>query len=209
MSLLTNSLNGGFSITAQTQTAGTPIVAVCPPKGERFRTRLSFASYVAAGTAHDLVVMKALARTKATAAAAASQAVLNIESSSFIGQTLAANDWIVVRHSNGSYGAYKVSSISSLEVTLDSSLTLPVSENAPVWIMGAPGETPHVTLAVAANTNKDFVFGDSGVDSGYLPHRVSSTDYTRSGFGDPLLLYSANGSNAGKLNAAAGVYLNS
>lgn len=64
-----------YAVPRQTQTAGTAIVALVPPRKWR-KTKLTFLQYTSAGTAHTGTIMKELARTTLFAAAAGAAVTL-------------------------------------------------------------------------------------------------------------------------------------
>jgi hypothetical protein len=133
-------IKGRFGLDRLTQTAGTVITQVVPPNTKGGRAVITNVAYVCAATAHTLTFMKALGQTVATAAAASGQAVVNVEAKTFLDQTVAANDFAVVQHSDGTYGVYLVSSVSSLAITFASNLTAAVADNAKIWWFGAAAE---------------------------------------------------------------------
>lgn len=190
-----------FQFFHQTQSSGTPIIQVIPPQTSR-KAKLTSLVYTAGATAHDLIIMRAGNKVLTTAAQSAAGTTLVLDSASFVGQSIASGDYLIVQHSDGTYGAYLASGLSTLTVTIGA-LAKNVSSGAPVWIMGSISEAWHSTLKSIASTRltlEDAVSGiaESGWDDG--------TSYARGGLGDPLMIYSANGTNAGTLDRGGASY---
>jgi hypothetical protein len=208
MNGITSGYAGSFHIPSQTQTAGTAIVAAIPAFGDTYRTRLTHIRYASAATAHTLIVMKALARTYATAAVAITGTSLVLDSITFLNKTLAANDYIVYKDVAGTYRATTVSSI----VTATKTLTIPaaaeaIADNAPVWLFGLSSETPNANtnILTVASVVGDYNMSGGGIQAGFKSLVISGTTYQgRGGHGDPMILYSGNGTNAGTLYTASG-----
>lgn len=198
---------GGWSIKGQTQTAGTRIQALVPPKGARFKTIVTDLVYSLGGTSHTLVFAKALAKTYLTAASAATDTTLEVASLAFLNQSIAANDYIAYQHTDGTYDFRKVSSVAGLILTVPA-ITRAISLNGPVWVFGDV-ETPEaehmsiLPLVSASNTYNDALSGIA--QSGYSTYAGSSY-YSRSGFGDPLLFDSGNATAAGIMHKLSGYY---
>lgn len=195
----------------RTQTLGTPIICLCPPKANAY-TRLLQLVYESAGTAHTVSVLRAQNKVLTSAAASAGQANLTLTDVSTIKnmdgseatENLAANDILVWKHADGSYGFGLVSSVNTTTkvVTMAANLDKAVASGAPVWKMHEPSRSPAVsgihaidflTKASTANT-----FG--GVGS--ADHSIASSLEMNS----PLIVYSANGTAAGVLRDCFGVY---
>jgi hypothetical protein len=191
-----------------TQTADTEITALIPPKGNNYKTKLNRMIYTAAGTVHDLVIMRALNKTTVASDAAdgATTLVLTDGDDVFLGADIAANDFIVLKHTEGTYGLYKVSANTAGSLTIGA-LAQPVGAGQPCWIMGAPADQGHLTFKSIASTRIDIGDSISGIaESGYETV-VSNTLYSRSGFGDPLMFYSANATAAGFLHLLSASYI--
>lgn len=207
---MTRSLVGRFAVPYQTQTAGTIIVDVVPPRSGLY-TVLNTLAYTNSTTAHTLTIMRSQGSTTASAAAASGQAVLNFSSISLakdvagnsLSEDLAANDFCVVAHSDGTYGVYKISSISTLAVTFTSNLTQAVASGAAIYGMYEVGRTTGVkhlqfTLPASATT--------------YLPNNPSGNGSDEIGFAnalkisEPLVIHSDNSTAAGKLLYAQATY---
>ena len=200
---------GGFGVGSFTQTAGTVITAVIPPGGAGAKTRLTKLVYTSGSTAHSLNVMKSQHKALTTAAAAASQADIVLDDVSTINEadggttteTLAANDWVVVKHTDGTYGEYKVSSVSSLTVTLTSNLVKAVDSGAPVWKMYEPSR-PASGKGFAAQVFKPPVSATTSIGSEHSFAAVAESPDDN----QPLLIHSDNGTAAGTILLASGIY---
>lgn len=199
---------GGFGVGSVTATAGTVFTAVVPPGGSRDKVRISKMIYTAGNTAHSVNVLRCQHKSVTTAAAAASQADIVLDDVTTIDnpngststETLAASDWLVIQHSDGSFGAYSVSSVSSLTVTLSSNLVKAVASGAAVYKMhelarpaSASGFPAQVFLPPASATT---TIGSEYAESTLVVSR----------FGEPLLIHSNNATHAGTLVIAQGVY---
>jgi hypothetical protein len=195
---------GTFHQPRITETAGTAIVSTIPPAMRGAKTRLTFLEYVCSTTAHTLRLMVALNRVSTTAAAAASATSLVLSAATFRGDTLASGDYIVVKHTDGTYGAYLVSALSVLTVTIPA-LAKAVASGNPVWIMGAIGEAEHKQILVTASVRQQWSAPTGLMTTGYRTV-VAGTTYARSGNDDPMIVYSNNATAAGLLENASGYY---
>lgn len=207
---MTRSILGRFTVPYQTQTADTIIADVIPPKSGLY-TVLNTVAYTNSSTAHTLTVMRSQGSTTTTAAAAASQAVINVASLSLakdmagnsLAEDLAANDFLVIAHSDGTYGVYKISSISSLAITLTSNLTQAVASGAIVYGMYELGRTTgikHLQFTLPASATTYLPNNPSGNGSGELGIAQSK------GVSEPLVVHSGNATAAGKLLYAQASY---
>ena len=191
---------GGNGFGTTTQTAGTVIQVLVPPDRRGF-TRVSKFVYTAQGTAHTGTFLRPLGRTTVAAAAAAAQTDLVLTANpgttaAYGGITngIAANDFIAVRtKSDNITRLYKVSSVSTLTITLTANLTVALAVGDDVWFFGITTDTdgrtgqahPAFTLtASAATTVSD---SDGGVVASLLPD-------------EPILFNSNNATAAGTLN---------
>jgi hypothetical protein len=197
-----------------TATAATAITGLIPPKGDNYKTKITKAVYTPAATAHDLIIMKALARTTVLTSAVDGATTLVLPDGAngdeFLnGEALASGDYIIVKYDDGFYGILAVSANTAGSLTVGA-LAQPITAGAPVWLMGAPGQagTPaiHLTYKCVASTRMVFGDAEAGCAESGFETVVSNTYYSRSGFGDPLMLYSANGTNAGFLNEVCATY---
>jgi hypothetical protein len=195
---------GSFAKKRKTETAGTEILQLIEPSMKGARTRITSLVYTSLGTAHTISILKALNRTTLTAAAAATDTAVTVASASFLNQTIAANDYIVIRHTDGTFGAYKVSAIASLTLTIPA-LAAAAGVGALVWIMGAIGEAEHVQIAPPVSAQTRYADENGIAVTGYRSV-YSSTVYSRSGNDDPLLIHSGNATAAGVIESVAGSY---
>jgi hypothetical protein len=191
-----------FHIDNHTETAGTVITELIPPR-EDSRVRLTKLVYTAGATAHDIVIMKSLQKVRTTAAAVSTATTIVVSSASFVGTSIASGDYLCVEHEDGTFGLYLASGLSTLTVTINA-LTKGVPSGADVWIFGSPtGDASyHCTLKSVASTRIEFADPTSGIcETGYDDGSYSST-----GAGDPMMVYSANGTNAGAINQGSAIY---
>lgn len=171
-----------------TAAIATEITRIIPPHPTA-RACVGSWSYLPAGTAHLLTLMVTVAETIATSEAAAGQAVVAFGSlpDSYDGGQIAANDWVIMQHEDGTYGAYKVSSISGKNVTMSSNLTKKVLINTKIYFMGAPGDHVNRQFQTVASTQYKFDASDFRVRA--------ATGRT----GTPILFHSPNATAAGTL----------
>lgn len=201
-----------FSVPSQTQTLGTPIVALINPFQNAI-ARVHACDYESAGTAHTLVFMKSLGETNLSAAAAAGATSLTLDAITFgAAQTLAANDYIAVELTGtGGKKTWQVVQLSAINTTTKvvtvGALAAAAVSGAKVHIFGAAADTGHQSHVTKASTINKYVCSAPGAvaDSGY---EFESGDevYRSNGMGKPILVYSANGTAAGTLHYAAGAY---
>jgi hypothetical protein len=203
--MLSPIFKGSFDKKRKTETAGTEILQVIEPSMKGAKSRITSVIYTCGSTAHTLSLMKALAKTTTTAAKVATDTTLPVTSASFLNQTIAANDFIVVKHTDGTYGAYKVSGISSLTLTINA-LSADVAAGSPVWVMGAIGEAEHRQILVIASVMNQFRDPTGGLCTTGYRSVYSGTVYKRSGNDDPILVHSGNATAAGVLEAVSGYY---
>lgn len=190
----------------QTQTAATPIVQVIPPKGTNYKTKITTLVYTPAATVHNVIIMKAIAKTTLSAAAADGATSVTLTSVAFADQaTVAANDYLIIKSDDNTYKSYLVSAVVGNVCTIPA-LDQASAAGATVWIMGAPADVYHTTLKTVASTRMLFQDQTAGIEESGFESIVSDVCYSRSGFGDPMLVYSANATNAGFLNMVAATY---
>lgn len=179
-----------------TQTAGTVITRTIPPNSGG-RACIGWLSYDCSTTAHTLTVMVAMSEVAASSEAASGQAVVNLSSipTAFDGSILAANDFMIVQHEDGSWNEYKVSSLSGLAVTFSSNLTGKVLKSSRIFFMGAPADHTTRRFTMKASTITTLVGGDFRIHFGAstLPNQ-------------PLLVHSDNSTAAGTLTGLAYYY---
>lgn len=191
---------GGNVFGTLTATAGTVINLLIPPRRGAV-TRVPQVRYTAGATAHTLTALRSLGRTKASAAAATGQAVVNVTANPGpSGNALAANDWVAIRHSaDGITRLYRVSSITALAVTMTVNFAVAVAPGDDVWMMGAAGDTDprigaaHPAFALASGATTTLADDTTGVACSHAQD-------------EPVLLQVDNATNAGTLNLATSAY---
>lgn len=190
-----------FTTTAAANTAFTQLIPPSPSTSQK--VRLTKLVYTPAATAHNLILMRAGNQVLTTAAEAATDTTITVDSASFVGQTVASGDYLVIEHADGTFGLYLASGIASLTITINA-LSKAVNSGARVWILGSVSEAWHSTLPTVASIRNDFAepiggLAQSGWDDG--------TSYARDGKGEPMAIYSANGTNAGSINHGTAIYV--
>ena len=172
-----------------TQTAGTVITRVIPPRSDG-RACVGSWSYEAAATAHTLTLMTCQSKTTVASDAAASQAVVAFANLpvTYDATLLAANDWCILNHEDGSFGAYMVSSVSGSNVTFSSNLSQKVKAGTVIYFMGAPADHSSRAFTMKASTTTTFIGGDFRVRAAAAPN-----------INEPILVHSNNATNAGTL----------
>jgi hypothetical protein len=192
---------GSFSFAGLTASAGTAITALLPPRQRAF-TRLTRILYRCGGTAHAIVVLKSLAQVTLTANAASGQAVINISSD----PGMAANKFVCVELADGTYHLGRVSSVSSLAVTLSANLPAAASSGAKVWFFGLPGDHP---VSSQTTTRPTPVLGHTVTCTASI---LNAWEDYGSGIAqsnnqeEPLMVHSANGTAAGTFELISGCH---
>lgn len=216
--MLSNVFDRAFRAARLTETAGTVINRVIPPLANR-RTRITTIDVVCGSTAHTLSIMRALGRTTLSAAALASQAVINLTAdpgavvSPYTGvNAIAANDYLVIEKPDGSMHLGIVSSVATLAITLTANVpTGGFNNGADVWFFGIPsdaGHQQHLLTASARNLIQDIVAGVftsgkvEGEDKTSIPRSLS-------GYHEPLIVSINNASAASFLERVNGYYARS
>jgi len=182
---------GGGSVGRKTETAGTVINRLVPPKPNAF-TRVTTLRYTAAGTAHIVTAMAPLGKTTLSAAAAASQAVIVLTAQPVTDGTnnVAANDWLAWDNGDGTYSFGQVSSVSGLTITMTANLPKAVAAGQTVWMFGAIGDTNPYTgfvhpgftgTASATETYTDTVAGVFSSNNKFEPLLLQSDNATAAG----------------------------
>lgn len=188
-------------------------------------THLTQAVYTAAATAHTLVVMRPFNwAVVASDVAANAQAVTlltdpGVYSTSFkyplppeaggvvasvADNAIAASDYVAVQLRDGTWHVSAVTSVSGLAVTMTTATPNVtgggIEAGSIMFFFGASGDSnpqtgqAHVSFLTVANARTSLLPDAAyGSVSGLNP-------------GDPLLLYSANASNAGTISVACGYY---
>jgi len=188
-----------------TANAGTAISFVVPPK-PGYKVQVKNLNYESGSTAHTPLVLKALAKTYLTAAAATSATSIVLASAAFRDQTLANGDYVVIAYDNGTYGFLAASALSTLTATV-SALAFAAAANNSVWILGSLTEVEHSVFRPKVSVMSQYQdFSGAVAEGGFLPKTVASVNYVNdNGYGDPIVLYSGNATAASQLTAS-GVY---
>lgn len=203
-----SSIKGTFSTQNRvTASAGTAFTFVVPVPFYGARTRITELNILSGSTAHLITIMKPLARTYATVAQAASDTSLTLNSVSRIGANMGSSDYVVVQHSDGTFGVYAVSAVNTTtKVVTISALSAAVAANAMVWQLGTLTSTPHVTFTNVASVLNRWSSPIAGLATTGYKLVVSTTVYSRSGNDDPLVVYCPNTTAAAVLESCSGVY---
>lgn len=213
-----------FSIPRSTQTAGTVITALVPPR-QRARTKISHLSYTSGGTQHTIQFLKELGRAKASAAAAgaATSLILDRDPGSYStnpefanrgvtpstsNNLIAASDYIVVQLNDGTFW---LTTVSAAVTNADGTVTLTVSaipaagiaRFATVWFLGAAGDTdPHTRAAfdqLKPTVSVTTQYPNAAAAGGAI---VAQSYHMNS----PIVVYSDNPTAAGVIETGAAVY---
>lgn len=224
-----------FYIPRNTIAFGTVITEAVPPKGG-LKTKLTYLSYTAAGTAHTVTIMRALAKTKVrvAAAAAATSLILNRDPGNYSGNAtldgksytpstannlIAANDYIYVQKPDGTWLLTTCSA-----ATTDTSTAAPKSDDG-MWEATAG----RVTLTVAALPTGGIAAGAPcyffGITTDTNPNDGKSNPVMAAGASatttrgdgtwsyvescnenEPLMVHSNNATATGTLEGGSGIY---
>lgn len=200
---------GALSVTgAKTQTAGTVITQLIQPKVGGI-ARVNKINYTSGSTVHTLQFLRSQGSTTTTAAAAAGDSTITVASTSPITsdfssatETLAANDWIAIQSTDGTYELAKVSSVSSLTITLTATLAKAVASGAAVYAfyeLARPATSagrPAIAFYPTASTLSSIGCEDhaSAIVDGMVR-------------GAPVMVHSDNATAAGYIQALSGAYL--
>lgn len=181
-------VNALGNIPYNTESAGTPIVQQVEPMAG-YRTILQRLTVKTGATEHELTVMQVLGRTVASAAAAASQKVLDIEADP---GSIASGDYCMVQLADGSFQTNEVDSVSTLEITFVDDWTAAIEAGAKVWFFGAPSDD-HADYVLPANTETTYES-----EFGWIVAARRK---------EPLLLYIANATNASVIQGGVAAYV--
>lgn len=197
-----------FQATNKTASAGTEITVVVPGfgVGSPRRRRLTTVQYRAAATAHTLSLLRPAANVTLTAAADAAATELVVSSASRLDGNIASGDYLVFRDANGTWHVRKASGLSTLTVTVPA-ISTALAADTVVWLMGAVGTAHNASLPCTASVVNLYHDGLGGVFQGGFDVFATAARYKRSGAGDPLLLVSSNGTNAGNFELVTAVDL--
>lgn len=211
----------------KTAAAGTAYTMFVPPMANT-QTLLEFLQFTISTTAHTLTIMRPLSSQQVsgqngkcsaylTAAAAASQAVININQDpgvytaySFNGSAaprtgnnvIAANDYLAFQYPDGTWATDTVSSVSTLAITMTSTLgTGGLAASAAVWFFGISTDTnpadgqAHQAFSLPASSTVNL--GSEGFPF-FNAYQI----------GQPLLLYVNNATVASTLERLTATYVN-
>ena len=181
------SMNDAYG--SKTAAFGTAITRVVSPRAG-LRAAVSGFAYTAGTTAHTLTFLTAQSETTISTEAASGQAVIALTTipTASDGSLLAANDFVIVQHEDGSWSDYVVSSISGLNVTLTGNLSKKVLKGSRVFFMGVIADHPDRQYTIAASTTLQISGGD-----------VRLRCATANKDNEPILAHSANATVAGTL----------
>ncbi len=216
---------GVVNLGKATANANTAYTMFVPPQANAMAL-IEFLQFTVSTTAQTMTVMRALSSQQLpagvsgrcscylTAAASASQAVININQDPGVytayfpvtprtaNNVIAASDYVAFQYPDGTWAVDTVSSVTSLAVTLTNSLgTGGLASGAPVWFFGVTTDTnpysaiAHPAFSLAASSIVNF--GSEG-----WPW-MSSYE-----IGEPLLIYVNNATAASVLERCSAAYAN-
>lgn len=207
----------------KTATAGTKIVQLVEPM-PNLAPHLLHVAVTVGSTAHILSVLRPLNKTTTSAAAAASQAVINItaDPGDFTGirtsdNVIAAGDYCVYQCSDGTWVVDTVSSVATLAITMATNVPFAVSSGAPFWFFGIETDTnpndaqahPRYNLAASSLVqygSHDAAVGfQSSINGIYKASSLLHADM-EGGLGHPMILIIDNGTVASNLETTTVVY---
>lgn len=221
---------GRRELGSATANAGTAYLKLVEPMSVSAYTYIEFAQFTTTGTAHVLTVMRPLSMTfnnanpaqpcscYLTAAAAASQAVININQNpgTYTAYTfnnnatprtanngIAANDNVAYQYPDGTWEINTVASVSTLAITLTNNLaTGGLAAGAPVWFFGVKTDTNPYDAQAHPKFNLYSPSNPTTINLGSEGYPWMGT-FNR---GQPLLLTVDNGSNASVLERLTASY---
>lgn len=183
----------------KTETAGTVINHFYPPR-QGLYTRLLQLVYTNQGTAHTITFLRPIGETVLAAAAAASQAVLELAAQPATSRggganNVAANDYLAWENDDGTFAFGAVSSVSGLAITMAASLAKAAAAGRKVWFLGVAADVnvdgyAHPAAPAPASATTTYSDSVAGVASAIRPY-------------DPLLVQSNNAVAAGTIERAA------
>lgn len=188
---------GGNTLGRANAAADTAFYAVVPGLADNFTAVASFAM-TSGNTANDGVWMRPIGRANvATAVTSGADVVLDADPSAS-GNTIAAGDQCVLKHTDGTYRRYQVNTAgwnsTTKTVTFTANVAANVATGANFWNFGINTDTDpvhaaaHPRFASVANTQRVYTFQGAGVRGNAK--------------GDPLLFYCPNATNATVLDYA-------
>ena len=194
------------SVTAAANTAFNVLVPAIP----NMIPRITNIIYTSSSTAHTLTVMRTSASTTAAARAASGQKVVEFTDIGAMNtvdddsdEIVAANDFIVFQDEFGRQHVDFVASVSGNNVTMTVNLPGNVDAGAPIWILGELARASVLTFTppVSATTGLGMMC------QGGIPGQANTQ--SRTGAGDPIVVYSNNATAAGILVTVTGYYADS
>lgn len=188
---------GSYNIANKTATAGTAFTGLVWPKAASV-ARIVKMSYLCGSTAHTLSILKSQGTTTVTTAAAASATTLILANTApYTGETLAASDYVVVTHTDGSYGAYLISSISGSTITIPA-LSVGVAAGSTLWAMYEVARTvgPAPSIQHLVTVSVDNIYFTESPEVGMAA----------GGTNEPLLIHSNNATAQGWLRHVNAIY---
>ena len=207
-----------------TQNAGTVITQLIEPR-ESCRPQIAYLRYRNGTSAQILTLMRPITLVRTTAAAAASQAVINISSDpgnfsninsncSTANNLIAGSDYVVYQAADGTYVLDTVSSVSTLAITMTTNCpTGGVLKGAPFWWFGVVTDTnpnnaqAHPRWNILANQTLVLGRGDGLTTCQRMAGKNSTGDSFAASDGAPLIIHSDNASNAGFLESVGVEYI--
>ena len=197
---------GSFHLGTKTANAGTAFYAAIPPKSGAY-TKIHRLVYTTGTTAHTLSILKAQGKTTTSAAAAASDTALTLTSinpavdasGASLSENLAASDFIVVQHSDGTWGAYLISAINTTtKVVTINALAKAVASGAVVYAMHELARTTgkdSIQITTTASSTQTF--------ETYAPEGGIASS---AGENEPLIVHSNNATAAGSVVHLSAIY---
>ncbi len=191
-------VTGFITFGYHTETAATTIDESIPGVDGQSLALLNL-DYLAAATAHDISIMYASGtgtRTTASADAAASQKVLNVNDAPKdpAGNATASGDIIAYQLPSGAWEFNTVTSLATKAITLTTNIAVAVEDNAKVRIFGIVADGSLFNIHALAS-----VVTKAGEGNIHLVHPF---------VGDPWYLSADNATIAGFLNNAVFGYIN-
>ncbi len=214
-----------------TANAGTAYLLLVEPMSISAYTYIEFAQFTTTGTAHAATIMRPLSTQLVgstgagtvcscylTAAAAASQAVININQDPGVytaytfnnnatprtaNNVIAANDNVAYQYPDGTWEINTVASVTSLAVTLTNTLnTGGLAASAPVWFFGVKTDTNPYDAKAHPIFNLYSPSNPTTINMGSEGYPCMGT-FSR---GQPLLISVDNASNASVLERLTAGY---
>lgn len=207
-------LKSSFSFTKATATAGTKISQLIAPNSGA-KVRVTNLQYKASTTAHTLTAMRCLGNGTVQTATVASGTTITVDTAScaaaaMTGDVLSAGDFIVYQYTDGTYELNTVGSVvaGTGVITLGTALQAvkTIAAGTTVWYMGVAGDTGHIQLPADASTLMTYQDPIAGVAVGGVSRDFSNVNYSRSGYGDPMIIQSDNATAAGTLYSLSGYW---